>query len=198
MDLRKVTRSRNWLNSGRTQAGDPCGGSREGTSASSGAFPSSRRRPMSGSMNWRSRTYPTIRDFVDCSLSSRATLRAPFWEVKRNGEGRITEIRHRKTWPFVRHFFFHVIDREWGHVTIRMCSYPPFGAQVILNGHEWVERQARRKRVARTGRVVGHTCGHDEQTNRPVKRRHRRRPLFQTKIFPINLSTKRLSKNVHN
>src|SRR6516225_216253 len=148
MDLRKVTRSRNWLNSGRTQAGDPCGGSREGTSASSGAFPSSRRRPMSGSMNWRSRTYPTIRDFVDCSLSSRATLRAPFWEVKRNGEGRITEIRHRKTWPFVRHFFFHVIDREWGHVTIRMCSYPPFGAQVILNGHEWVERQARRKRVA--------------------------------------------------
>jgi hypothetical protein len=29
-----------------------------------------------------------------------------------------------------------------------MCSYPPFGAQVILNGHEWVERQARRRRVA--------------------------------------------------
>jgi hypothetical protein len=28
-----------------------------------------------------------------------------------------------------------------------MCSYPPFGAQVILNGHEWVERQAWRKKV---------------------------------------------------
>jgi hypothetical protein len=28
-----------------------------------------------------------------------------------------------------------------------MCGYPPFGAQVILNGHEWVERFARRKRV---------------------------------------------------
>jgi hypothetical protein len=28
-----------------------------------------------------------------------------------------------------------------------MCGYPPFGAQVILNGHEWVERLARRKRV---------------------------------------------------
>jgi hypothetical protein len=37
--------------------------------------------------------------------------------------------------------------QEWGHVTIRMCGYPPFGAQVILNGHEWVERLARRKRV---------------------------------------------------
>ena len=72
---------------------------------------------------------------------------APVWEVKRNGEGRITEIRHRKSWPYVRHFFFHLIDQEWGHVTIRMCGYPPFGAQVILNGHEWVERLARRKRV---------------------------------------------------
>ena len=26
-----------------------------------------------------------------------------------------------------------------------MCGYPPFGAQLILNGHEWVERVARRK-----------------------------------------------------
>ena len=43
---------------------------------------------------------------------------APVWEVKRNGEGRITEIRHRKSWPYVRHFFFHLIDQEWGHVTV--------------------------------------------------------------------------------
>jgi len=80
-----------------------------------------------------------------CVIKSNAP--APVWEVKRNGEGRITEIRHRKSWPYVRHFYFHLIDQEWGHVTIRMCGYPPFGAQVILNGHEWVERLARRKRV---------------------------------------------------
>jgi hypothetical protein len=35
------------------------------------------------------------------------------------------------------------MDPDWGHITIRMCGYPPFGAQVIANGHEWVERQAR-------------------------------------------------------
>src|SRR5439155_22699175 len=29
--------------------------------------------------------------------------------------------------------------------TIRICGYPPFGAQVIANGHEWVERQARKR-----------------------------------------------------
>src|ERR1700740_235442 len=70
---------------------------------------------------------------------------APTWEVKRNSDGRITEVRHRKNWPLVKHYYFHIMDREWGHVTIRMCGYPPFGAQLILNGHECVEREARRK-----------------------------------------------------
>ena len=67
---------------------------------------------------------------------------APIWEVKHNSAGQITEIRHRKNWPYVKHYYFHIIDREWGHVTVRMCGYPPFGAQLILNGHEWVEREA--------------------------------------------------------
>ena len=39
---------------------------------------------------------------------------APIWEVKRNAVGHITEIRHRKNWPFVKHYYFHIIDREWG------------------------------------------------------------------------------------
>lgn len=40
------------------------------------------------------------------------------------------------------------MDAQWGHMTIRMCGYPPFGAQIILNGHEWVERQAWRQHIA--------------------------------------------------
>jgi hypothetical protein len=78
---------------------------------------------------------------------------APVWEVKRNAQDRIMEVRHRKRWPYVKHYYFHLIDRDWGHVTIRMCGYPPFGAQVILNGHEWVERVARGRQltVAKSG-----------------------------------------------
>jgi hypothetical protein len=90
---------------------------------------------------------PNDPQFRGLFLVIKGNAPAPVWEVKRNAEGRITELRHRKTWPFVRHFYFHLIDPDWGHVTIRMCGYPPFGAQVILNGHEWVERQARRRRV---------------------------------------------------
>ena len=68
---------------------------------------------------------------------------APVWEVRQSPQGRITDISRRKHWPHVKHYYFHLLDRDWGHVTIRMCGYPPFGAQVILNGHEWVERAGR-------------------------------------------------------
>jgi len=41
--------------------------------------------------------------------------------------------------------FFHIIDRTWGHLTIRMCGHVPFSAMVMLNGHEWVACRARRE-----------------------------------------------------
>jgi hypothetical protein len=50
------------------------------------------------------------------------------------------------TWPrngpSPSHYSFHIMDPEWGHLTITMSGHPPFGAQVILNGHEYVATQA--------------------------------------------------------
>jgi hypothetical protein len=48
---------------------------------------------------------------------------------------------------FVNHYSFHIVDPEWGHMTIKMSGHPPFGAQVIPNGHEYVATQARAGRV---------------------------------------------------
>ena len=71
---------------------------------------------------------------------------APVWEVFRR-KGRIVNIARKAKWPYVNYFYFHIMDPDWGHMIIRMCSYPPFGAQIILNGHEWVACQARRQGV---------------------------------------------------
>jgi len=68
---------------------------------------------------------------------------APVWEVKKNRQGKITTIKRKEPWPFVNHYYFHIMDPDWGHVTIRMCGHPPFPAQVILNGHEYVACQAK-------------------------------------------------------
>jgi len=65
---------------------------------------------------------------------------ATVWKVKRSAAGRIVNIERRS--EYVIHYSFHIIDPEWGHVTIKMSGHPPFGAQIILNGHEYVARQA--------------------------------------------------------
>src|SRR6476619_5534469 len=66
---------------------------------------------------------------------------APVWKVVRSSKtDTIVNIERRR--EYVNHYSFHIIDPEWGHVTIKMSGHPPFGAQIILNGHEFVARQA--------------------------------------------------------
>lgn len=65
---------------------------------------------------------------------------APLWHVEKTADGRIKNLQRK--YGYVNHYFFHILDAEWGHVTIRMSGHPPFGVQVILNGHEYIERQA--------------------------------------------------------
>jgi hypothetical protein len=50
--------------------------------------------------------------------------------------------------PWVNHYAFHILDPDWGHVTIKVCPHPPFNVQVALNGHEYVARQAQRQNLA--------------------------------------------------
>ncbi len=86
---------------------------------------------------------PSVRG-VFCILYGRAP--APVREIKRFGRGGI-DIRKKVPQPFVNHYHFHIMDPEWGHLIIRLCPHPPFNAQVILNGHEYVERQAWREHI---------------------------------------------------
>jgi hypothetical protein len=54
--------------------------------------------------------------------------------VQRSPGGPIRNLVKKKT--YVNHYSFHIIDPVFGHVTIKMSGHPPFGAQIILNGHE--------------------------------------------------------------
>jgi len=60
----------------------------------------------------------------------------PVWDVRQSQAGTIVNLA-RKT-AYVNHYSFHILDPVWGHVTIKMSSHPPFPAQVILNGHEYL------------------------------------------------------------
>jgi hypothetical protein len=66
---------------------------------------------------------------------------APVWDVQHWSSG---AVRLAKKMLYVNHYSFHILDTDWGHITIKMAGHPPFGAQIILNGHEYVACQARK------------------------------------------------------
>ena len=69
------------------------------------------------------------------------------WEAQPTGTGKLGQLVPKDPWPYVNHYSFHILDPDWGHVTIKMSGHPPFGAQVILNGHEYVAAQAQKTGV---------------------------------------------------
>ena len=62
--------------------------------------------------------------------------RAPamVWDVRRSADGTVIGGLGRKR-TYVNHYSFHIMDRQWGHLVIKMAGHAPFAAQVILNGH---------------------------------------------------------------
>jgi hypothetical protein len=75
------------------------------------------------------------------------------WEAQQTGTGKLGQLVPKDPWPYVNHYSFHIPDPGWGHVTIKMSGHPPFGAQVILNGQEYVAAQAQKARVGLTERA---------------------------------------------
>lgn len=91
------------------------------------------------------REHPHLRG-VFLILVARAV--ASVWEVERSRDGTIRNLEKRQA--FVNHYSFQIMDPEWGHITIKMSGHPPFGAQIILNGHEYVACRAGRQGLAFT------------------------------------------------
>jgi hypothetical protein len=83
--------------------------------------------------------HPEVRVGVFLILVARSP--ALVWKVDRSAKGVIHHLG--KTRQFVNHYSFHIIDPTWGHVTIKISGHPPFGAQVMLNGHDYVAAAAR-------------------------------------------------------
>jgi hypothetical protein len=72
---------------------------------------------------------------------------ATVWQVRRGGADNVIVNIVKKT-AYVNHYSFHLMDPVWGHVTIKMSGHPPFAAQVICNGHEYVTRAAQTAGIA--------------------------------------------------
>jgi hypothetical protein len=88
--------------------------------------------------------HPGLGPGVFLVLVARAP--ATTWDVERSQRGTIRNLAKKQ--GHVNHYSFHILDPDWGHVTIKMSGHPPFGAQVILNGHEHVASAAEKAGIA--------------------------------------------------
>ena len=88
---------------------------------------------------------PTEPGYTGVFLILVARASAPVWDVKRSKSGAVANLARK--YSFVNHYSFHILDSDWGHVTIKMSGHPPFGAQIILNGHEYVACQATKQGI---------------------------------------------------
>jgi hypothetical protein len=46
------------------------------------------------------------------------------------------------------HYYFYIVDRDFGPLFIKFCSYFPYPAKLCLNGHEWLKRQLTHRDIA--------------------------------------------------
>jgi hypothetical protein len=79
-----------------------------------------------------------VRRGVFMILVARAV--SPTWKVTRSKSGVLVNLEKKSA--FVNHYSFHIMDPDWGHLVIKISGHPPFGAQIILNGHNYVARRA--------------------------------------------------------
>jgi len=89
---------------------------------------------------------PKDPEFEGIFLVITSYMPAPVWKVLRFPSGGF-HIKQKKPYPFVKHYFFHIMDKRWGHITICVSGHPPFRSMIILNGHEYTACIARTKGI---------------------------------------------------
>ena len=47
----------------------------------------------------------------------------------------------------VNHYYVYILDKDFGPLFIKFCSYFPYPAKLCLNGHEWLKRQLTHREI---------------------------------------------------
>jgi hypothetical protein len=68
-------------------------------------------------------------------------------EKRRRPDGSTYPWIYRSTTP-VNHYYVYLVDRDFGPLFIKFCSYFPYAVKLCLNGHEWLKRQLTRRGIA--------------------------------------------------
>jgi hypothetical protein len=83
--------------------------------------------------------------FVGKAQEKAGVFRA---EKRRNADDGSTYPRIDRSTTPVNHYYFYILDRDFGPLLIKVCSCFPYAIKVRLNGHEWLTRQLTQRGIA--------------------------------------------------
>jgi hypothetical protein len=67
-------------------------------------------------------------------------------EKRRDAQGKKYPWIIRST-AMPNHYYVYILDKDFGPLFIKFCSYFPYPAKLCLNGHEWLKRQLRQQQI---------------------------------------------------
>jgi hypothetical protein len=78
-------------------------------------------------------------------LIGKAQEKSNAFRSQRKDHGKKVWFEYKRRNVQVTHYYFYLMDKEFGLSFIKVCTYLPFEVKVCLNGHEWAKRQLQQK-----------------------------------------------------
>jgi hypothetical protein len=76
-------------------------------------------------------------------LIGKAQEKALGYKAKATRRGKRVWFQYSRQEVYVSHYYFYILDEDFGLFFIKICSYFPFEVKVCFNGHEWAQQQLR-------------------------------------------------------
>jgi len=80
-------------------------------------------------------------------LIGKAQEKTMGYTARRKDHGTKVWFEYSRRAVFVTHYYFYILDEDFGLFFIKVCTYFPFDVKVCLNGHEWAKQQLRKEGI---------------------------------------------------
>jgi hypothetical protein len=81
-------------------------------------------------------------------LIGKAQEKASAFHGRRNDQGSKVWFTYSRRTVQVTHYYFYVLDEDFGLAFIKVCTYLPFEVKVCFNGHAWAMQQLTAEGIA--------------------------------------------------
>jgi hypothetical protein len=80
-------------------------------------------------------------------LIGKAQEKATGYKAQRKDQGTKVWFEYSRQTLYVTHYYFYILDENFGLFFIKVCTYFPFDIKMCFNGHEWAKQQLRKEGI---------------------------------------------------